>query len=249
MPIWDRWVQPMPDEPYLVVSDLTAGYGGPPIISGVCLEARPGAITAVVGPNGAGKSTLLKAIAGVIRPSGGQIRVCGRDTTSLTANKLVRAGMSYVPQVANVFPSLTVLENLEMGAYTRRSGVKARVEELYQLFPDLRTAARRPAKTLSGGQRNMLAMARGLMSDPKVLLVDEPTAGMAPKFETAVWEHIIQVRQTGVAVVVVEQNTRRTLTHADWAYVLVLGQNRLSGPPAQLLEDKEVVELYIGGGG
>jgi ABC-type branched-subunit amino acid transport system ATPase component len=241
-------MSPMSDEPYLVINDLTAGYGGPPIIEGISLEARPGAITAIVGPNGAGKSTLMKAIAGVVRPSGGEIKVCGQVTTGLTADKLVRRGMAYVPQVANVFPSLTVVENLEMGAYNRKSGVRERIEELYELFPDLRPAARRPARTLSGGQRNMLAMARGLMSDPKVLLVDEPTAGMAPKFEAAVWQHIVQIRQTGVAVVVVEQNTRRTLTHADWAYVLVLGRNRLSGSPTQLLNDEEVVALYIGGG-
>jgi len=239
---------PMSDEPYLVINDLTAGYGGPPIIEGISLEARPGAITAIVGPNGAGKSTLMKAIAGVIRPSSGEVKVCGQVTTGLTADKLVRHGMAYVPQVANVFPSLTVVENLEMGAYNRKSGIRERIEELYELFPDLRPAARRPARTLSGGQRNMLAMARGLMSDPKVLLVDEPTAGMAPKFEAAVWQHIVQIRQTGVAVVVVEQNTRRTLTHADWAYVLVLGRNRLSGSPTQLLNDEEVVALYIGGG-
>lgn len=239
----------MSDEPYLVIKDLTAGYGGPPIIEDIGLEARPGAITAIVGPNGAGKSTLMKAIAGVVRPSRGEIRVCGQVTTGLAASKLVRQGMAYVPQVANVFPSLTVVENLEMGAYTRKSSsIRSRIEELYELFPDLRTAARRPARTLSGGQRNMLAMARGLMSDPKVLLVDEPTAGMAPKFEAAVWQHIVQIRQTGVAVVVVEQNTRRTLTHADWAYVLVLGRNRLSGSPAELLNDEEVVALYIGGG-
>jgi ABC-type branched-subunit amino acid transport system ATPase component len=241
-------MSPMSDEPYLVINDLTAGYGGPPIIDGISLEARPGAITAIVGPNGAGKSTLMKAIAGVVRPSRGEIKVCGQVTTGLSADKLVRHGMAYVPQVANVFPSLTVVENLEMGGYNRKSGVRERIEELYQLFPDLRPAARRPARTLSGGQRNMLAMARGLMSDPKVLLVDEPTAGMAPKFEAAVWQHIVQIRQTGVAVVVVEQNTRRTLTHADWAYVLVLGRNRLSGSPTQLLNDEEVVALYIGGG-
>jgi branched-chain amino acid transport system ATP-binding protein len=241
-------MSPMSDEPYLVINDLTAGYGGPPIIDGISLEARPGAITAIVGPNGAGKSTLMKAIAGVVRPSRGEIKVCGQVTTGLSADKLVRHGMAYVPQVANVFPSLTVVENLEMGACNRKSGVRERIEELYELFPDLRPAARRPARTLSGGQRNMLAMARGLMSDPKVLLVDEPTAGMAPKFEAAVWQHIVQIRQTGVAVVVVEQNTRRTLTHADWAYVLVLGRNRLSGSPAQLLNDEEVVALYIGGG-
>jgi len=239
---------PMSDEPYLVVNDLTGGYGGPPVIEGVSLQARPGAITAIVGPNGAGKSTLMKAIAGVIRPSAGEIKVCEQVTTGLTADKLVRKGMAYIPQVANVFPSLTVLENLEMGAYTRKSGVRARIDEMYELFPDLRVASRRAAKTLSGGQRNMLAMARGLMSEPKVLLIDEPTAGMAPKFESAVWEHIVKIRQTGVAVVVVEQNTRRTLTYADWAYVLVLGKNRLSGSPAQLLDDEEVVALYIGGG-
>ncbi len=238
----------MSEEPYLVVSNLTAGYGGPPIIESISIEARPGAVTAVVGPNGAGKSTLMKAIAGSIRPMDGEIRLCGEVTTGLTADKLVRKGMAYVPQVANVFPSLTVLENLEMGAYTRKSGTKARIDEVCELFPDLRAAARRPARTLSGGQRNMLAMARGLMSDPKVMLLDEPTAGMAPKFESAVWQHIVRIRRTGIAVLVVEQNTRRTLAHSDWAYVLVLGKNRLSGPPAQLLEDEEVVELYIGGG-
>jgi branched-chain amino acid transport system ATP-binding protein len=253
MPSKRKSSQPGPEspasgEPYLVIKDLTAGYGGPPIIEEVTLEARAASITAIVGPNGAGKSTLMKTIAGVIKPTSGEIQVCGQSTTGLTADKLVRRGMAYVPQVANVFPSLTVYENLEMGAYTSKSGVRARIEELYELFPDLRPAARRPARTLSGGQRNMLAMARGLMSRPKVLLVDEPTAGMAPKFETAVWEHILQVRQTGVAVVVVEQNTRRTLSHADWAYVLVLGKNRLSGPPEQLLNNEEVVSLYIGGG-
>jgi ABC-type branched-subunit amino acid transport system ATPase component len=190
----------------------------------------------------------MKAIAGSIRPTSGTITVCGAETTGLPADKLVRKGIAYVPQVANVFPSLTVHENLEMGAYTRKSRVKARIEEVCDLFPDLRAAARRPARTLSGGQRNMLAMARGLMHEPKVMLLDEPTAGMAPKFESAVWTHIIQIRATGIAVVVVEQNTRRTLTHADWAYVLVLGKNRLSGAPAQLLNDEEVVSLYIGGG-
>src|SRR5882757_1110159 len=163
MPTWVRWMSPMSDEPYLVINDLTAGYGGPPIIDGISLEARPGAITAIVGPNGAGKSTLMKAIAGVIRPSSGEVKVCGQVTTGLTADKLVRHGMAYVPQVANVFPSLTVVENLEMGAYNRKSGIRERIEELYEL-----------------------AMARGLMSDPNGLLVDESTAGIAPKFEAAV---------------------------------------------------------------
>jgi ABC-type branched-subunit amino acid transport system ATPase component len=133
-----------------------------------------------------------------------------------------------------------------MGGYTRRSGIQERIDQLYELFPDLAAAARRPARTLSGGQRNMLALAQGLVPDPKVLLVDEPTAGLAPRFERAVWQHITRIRETGVAVVVVEQNTRLALTHADWGYVLALGKTCLSGSGQQLLHDEEVVSLYIG---
>ena len=166
--------------------------------------------------------------------------------TGAAPEQLVKRGLSYVPQVANVFPSLSVRENLEMGGYVRKSGVHERMEELFALFPDLKAAAKRPARTLSGGQRNMLAMARGLMVDPKVMLLDEPTAGLSPRFESSVWEHILRVRETGVATVVVEQNTRRTLTHADRAYLLTLGQNRLEGSGRELLENDEVVALYVG---
>ncbi|HEY7927696.1 MAG TPA: ABC transporter ATP-binding protein [Candidatus Dormibacteraeota bacterium] len=230
----------------LEVLGLTAGYGGPPIIENVSINARRGAITAVVGPNGAGKSTLLKAIAGVIKPKSGTVAVEGRDVTGLAADRMVRRGVAYVPQVANVFPQLSVHENLEMGGYSRRHGVQDRAEELYQLFPDLKLAHRRRAETLSGGQRTMLAMARGLMVDPAVLILDEPSAGLSPKFQSTVWERIEQVRATDVAVVVVEQNTRETLRHAAWAYVLVLGQNRLDGPGRELLHNDEVVKLYVG---
>jgi ABC-type branched-subunit amino acid transport system ATPase component len=230
----------------LEVSGLTAGYGGPPIVENVSVRALRGAITAVVGPNGAGKSTLLKAIAGVIRASAGTVMIEGRDATGLASEKLVRRGIAYVPQVANVFPQLTVQENLEMGGYSRRHGLHERTEELYQLFPDLKLAHRRHAETLSGGQRTMLAMARGLMVDPAVLLLDEPSAGLSPKFQSAVWERIEQVRATNVAVVVVEQNTRETLRHAQWAYVLVLGKNRLDGRGRDLLHNDEVVNLYVG---
>jgi branched-chain amino acid transport system ATP-binding protein len=230
----------------LEVSGLTAGYGGPPIVENVSVRALRGAITAVVGPNGAGKSTLLKAIAGVIRASAGTVMIEGRDATGLASEKLVRRGIAYVPQVANVFPQLTVQENLEMGGYSRRHGLHERTEELYQLFPDLKLAHRRHAETLSGGQRTMLAMARGLMVDPAVLLLDEPSAGLSPKFQSAVWERIEQVRATNVAVVVVEQNTRETLRHAQWAYVLVLGKNRLEGRGRDLLHNDEVVNLYVG---
>ncbi len=230
----------------LEVSGLTAGYGGPPIVEDVSVRALRGAITAIVGPNGAGKSTLLKAIAGVIRASAGTVMVEGRDATGLPSERLVRRGIAYVPQVANVFPQLTVQENLEMGGYSRRHGLHERTEELYRLFPDLKLAHRRHAETLSGGQRTMLAMARGLMVDPSVLLLDEPSAGLSPKFQSAVWERIEQVRATNVAVVVVEQNTRETLRHAQWAYVLVLGKNRLDGRGRDLLHNDEVVNLYVG---
>src|ERR1700726_2016936 len=230
----------------LDVERLTPRYGGPPIIEKVGGRAHRGAITAIVGPNGAGKSTLLKAIAGVIRPKAGSVRVEGADVTGLPSEKLARRGIAYVPQVANVFPQLTVHENLEMGGYSRRHGVQERADELYQLFPDLKLAHSRHAETLSGGQRTMLAMARGLMVEPAVLLPDEPSAGLSPKFQVAVWERIEQVRATNVAVVVVEQNTRETLRHAQWAYVLVLGQNRLEGTGHDLLENDEVVDLYVG---
>ena len=232
--------------PALEVKRLSAGYGGPPVIEGVSIVARRGAITAIVGPNGAGKSTLLKAIAGLIRTTGGTVSVEGTDVTGQPAEKLVKKGIAYVPQVANVFPDLTVRENLEMGGYSRKSGVQARIEQLFQLFPDLKVASHRRASVLSGGQRTMLALARGLMIAPAVLILDEPSAGLAPRFQSLIWERIEEIRATNVAVLVIEQNTRETLRHAQWAYVLVLGQNRLEGPGRDLLEDDEVINLYVG---
>jgi len=232
--------------PALKVEKLSAGYGGPPVIDGVSMAAARGAITAIVGPNGAGKSTLLKAIAGLIRPSAGKVIVSGIDVTGQPAERLVSRGLAYVPQVANVFPELTIRENLDMGGYSRKSGVRERIDQLFQLFPDLAASSHRKASRLSGGQRTMLALARGLMVDPAVLILDEPSAGLAPKFQGLIWERIEEIRATGVAVLVIEQNTRETLRHAQWAYVLVLGQNRLEGPGLQLLEDDEVIDLYVG---
>jgi branched-chain amino acid transport system ATP-binding protein len=233
-------------KPVLQVSKLTAGYGGPPIIQDVDCECRMGKITAVVGPNGAGKSTLMKAILGSIRVTAGSILLNGDEVCGQAPERLVRKGIACVPQVANIFPSLSVYENLEMGGYVRKSGVKERAEELCEMFPDLKLALKRPAATLSGGQRNMLAMARGLMVEPAVLLLDEPTAGLAPKLVDTVWEQVLAVRASGVAILVVEQNTRRTLKYADWAHVMALGRNHLSGTGADLLDDEEVVNLYIG---
>jgi ABC-type branched-subunit amino acid transport system ATPase component len=230
----------------LRVENVTAGYGGPPIIENVSLTVLRGKITAIVGPNGAGKSTLLKAISGVIKTSSGHVYVLDRESTNMAPEKLVRLKLAYVPQVANTFPDLTVRENLEMGGYTRKHGVVERINELCELFPDIKKSLKRKAGALSGGQRSMLAMARGLMLDPEVMLLDEPSAGLSPIFQSALWEQIEKVASTGVGICVVEQNTRRSLRHAYWGYVLVLGKNRLDGPAADLLHDEEVIELYVG---
>jgi branched-chain amino acid transport system ATP-binding protein len=237
--------EPAP-EVVLRAEGVTAGYGGPPIIEDVSLTVYAKKITAIVGPNGAGKSTLLKALSGVLRASGGEVYVRGQKTTNLPPEKLVRRGLGYVPQVSNIFPDLTVRENLEMGAYTRRRGVNQRIQELCELFPDLGAAMRRRAGMLSGGQRSMLAMARALMLEPAVMLLDEPSAGLSPLLQAALWDQIEKIAATGVGICVVEQNTRRTLRHAHWGYILVLGRNRLDGPASELLHDKTVVDLYVG---
>ncbi len=238
--------EPATDGPLLTVEKLTAGYGGAPVIQEVDFQAKRGQITAIVGPNGAGKSTFLKVVVGVLPAQQGKVMLQGKDVTGVPAQRLVREGISYIPQVANVFPSLTVKENLEMGGFALKKGLKDRIEHVCQMFPDLKPAFKRPARTLSGGQRTMLAIARALMVEPTVLILDEPTAGLAPKFVDAVWSRVMAIRSLDVAIVIVEQNTRRTLTHADWGYVMVLGRNRLSGTGKQLLDDPEVVELYIG---
>jgi branched-chain amino acid transport system ATP-binding protein len=236
----------VPSDIALEVKGLTAGYGAAPVIRDVSLRVGTGTITAIVGPNGAGKSTLLKSIFGIIRPSHGSVLLYETDVTSKPSEQLVHEGMAYVPQVANVFPSLTVMENLEMGGYTRRAGVRERALKMCQLFPDLTAALKRPARTLSGGQRSMLAIARGLMTDPKILILDEPTAGLAPRFEDAVWEHVLTVQRLGVAILIVDQNTRRCLAAADWAYVMVDGQNRIDGLGRDLLGDPNVVSMFVG---
>ncbi|HEV7207361.1 MAG TPA: ABC transporter ATP-binding protein [Mycobacteriales bacterium] len=236
----------MREKTALEVEGITAGYGGAPIIHDVSLRVDAGTITAIVGPNGAGKSTLLKSLAGLVKISSGTARIKAQPITSMRTERLAGLGVAYVPQVANIFPGMTVRENLEIGGYRRKAGLSQRIDEICDLFPDLRPALRRKAGTLSGGQRSMLAMARGLMIEPTVMLLDEPSAGLSPLFQTALWEQIRSIADTGVGVCVVEQNTRRTLKYADWAYVLVLGRNRLDGPAQELLHNDEVVNLYVG---
>ncbi len=234
------------DKVLLRVENLSVGYGGQPIVNEVNLTASAGRITALVGLNGAGKSTLLKGIAGVLRPSGGQVLLNGKRVEDRPAENLIRLGMSYVPQLRNVFGTLTVYENLEMGGYILKGSLRRKVDEVLQLFPDLAPALRRPARTLSGGQSHMLAIARGLMVDPQVLLLDEPMAGLSARAERSVRERIQAVKGTGVAVVIVDQNVRAALRGADWGYVLAVGRNSAEGPGAALLETDIIGNLFTG---
>lgn len=232
--------------PLLEIHNVKAGYGHAQILNGVSLKLETRQIVTVVGPNGAGKSTLMKAIFGLLRITDGSVILKGKNITNTAPEQLVKLGMAYVPQINNVFPNLTILENLQMGAYTRRDNYQGRIEEIFTLFPDLRASKSRLGGQLSGGQRNTLAMARALMLDTRVLLLDEPTAGLAPKVTLAVWERIQNIRDSGVAILVVEQNTRMALERSDYGYVLVTGRNRFDGPGSELLASKEVADLYLG---
>jgi len=232
-------------QPILTATGLTAGYSRVPVIQDVELQAEPGKVVAIVGPNGAGKSTTLKALFGLLRSSG-TIRLGGHEISGWPAFRIARGGMAYVPQVINVFTNLSVTENLEMGGYTLRSGVQKRVEEVLEIFPDLKTAKAKKAGNLSGGQRNMLGMARALMLEPKVVLLDEPTAGLSPAYTRVVWEQIQRVAGLGTAVIVVEQNVDLAVNHADWVYVMVAGRNRLDGPAA-MVGREDLPSIFLGG--
>ena len=235
--------------PVLRADGLVAGYVPEvDILSGVDVEVRDGEIVTIVGPNGAGKSTLLKAVFGLLRPRAGRVHLRGDDITGERPHVITRRGMSYVPQLDNVFPTLTVEENLEMGAIAGRDGDRGeRMHAMYQLFPRLAERRRQPAGTMSGGERQMVAMARALMPAPAVLLLDEPSAGLAPAFVHAIFDQVLEVNRAGVTVLMVEQNARRALAMSHRGYVLDLGKNRFEGPGRELLADPKVAELYLGG--
>jgi ABC-type branched-subunit amino acid transport system ATPase component len=200
----------------------------------------------VIGPNGAGKSTLIKAIFGLLRPRSGRIVFRGEDIAGSKPHSICRRGLSYVPQLDNIFPSLTVEENLQMGSLDpSRTGEQ--IDRMYELFPRLGERRRQPAGTMSGGERQMVAMARALMPDPHALLLDEPSAGLAPAFVDAIFEKVGDVNRAGVTIVMVEQNARRALAMSDRGYVLDLGRDRFEGPGEKLLADPNVAELYLGG--
>ncbi|MBW2066006.1 MAG: ABC transporter ATP-binding protein [Deltaproteobacteria bacterium] len=227
---------------------VTAGYTTEvDILHGVDIKVHEGQIVSIIGPNGAGKSTLLKTIFGLLTPRTGKISFREEDITGLKPDRIARKGLSYVPQVENVFPSLTIQENLEMGAFIRRDDYSDRLEEIYDLFPVLRSKRNQKAGQLSGGQRQMVAMGRALMLDPRVLLLDEPSAGLAPIIVSDIFEKIVEINRTGVSMIIVEQNAREALKMAHHGYVLAMGRNVLDDSGKALLENEEVGRLYLGG--
>ena len=231
----------------LQARDLVGGYGGMDILQGVTLEVDEGEVAVIVGPNGAGKSTAMKAVFGLVKLRSGRVELEGRDITGQAPDRLVAAGLGFVPQERNVFPTLTVEENLDMGAYLRRDGVGEAKETVFGLFPVLREKRRQAAGELSGGQRQMVAMGRALMSQPRLLLLDEPTAGVSPKVMDEILERIQAINAAGVAILMVEQNARAALAIAHRGYVLQTGRNRFTGTGAELLADREVAMSFLGG--
>jgi len=230
----------------LEASELVSGYGEVEILHGVSLRLDRGEIVAIIGPNGAGKSTFMKAVFGLLKVKSGTVHLVGEDVTGMPPERVVRKGMCYVPQSENVFPSLSIQENLEMGAFIRTDGYRQRLDEIYELFPDLAQRPQLRAGKLSGGQRQMLALARALMLDPKVLLLDEPTASLAPKMVEDIFVTIHNINETGVAILIVEQNAKEALSICQRAYVLASGYNRLEGTGPELLASEEVGKLYLG---
>ncbi len=238
-----------PGAPLLVAEGLTGGYGRMDILHGVSVTVQAGEIVTVIGPNGAGKSTTFKAIVGFLRPRAGRVVFDGEDITGLRPDLVLRRGLAYVPQGRIVFPQMTVLENLEMGAYieTDPARVAAALEQVYALFPVLAERRRQRAGTMSGGEQQMVAIARALMTRPKLILLDEPSLGLSPKFVGLIFEKLVRMKQAGYTLMLVEQNAARALAVADRGYVLELGRNRFEGEGRKLLEDPEVKRLYLGG--
>ncbi|MFO1172151.1 MAG: ABC transporter ATP-binding protein [Hyphomicrobiaceae bacterium] len=232
----------------LSIRGLTAGYGGPPIIENVSLDVEAGAIAVIIGPNGAGKSTLLKSVFALTRIAAGSITFDGRDITHVQTEALVPQGIAAVPQSRNIFPTLSVAENLDIGTYAIRPRDRAATEaRVLELFPDLKGKLRQPAGELSGGQRQMVAMGRALMSEPKLLLLDEPTAGLSPAYLERIFDLILEIKAAGVTVLMVEQNARQALRIADQGHVLVNGRNFVSGTGAELLANDNVRRSFLGG--
>ena len=235
------------DTKLLEVVDLVAGYiPGVDILRGASLEVHPGELVGIIGPNGAGKSTLIKAVFGLVGVRSGRVALRGDDLVGLAAHDLVERGVGYVPQVRNVFGTLTVEENLRMGIFLRPERFAERLEEVTTLFPILRDRRSARAESLSGGQRQLLAMGRALMMEPSVLLLDEPSAGLSPAMQDEVFDRIREINRSGVSILIVEQNAHRALAICDRGYVLDQGRDAYTGTGRELLEDPKVIELYLG---
>ena len=236
------------DSPFLIGDTMTGGYGkGPDILHECTIAVNPGEIAVIVGPNGAGKSTAMKATFGLLNVRSGAVRLDGEDITALSPQDRVVKGMGFVPQTSNIFTSMTVEENLEMGAFIRTDDIRGTMEQVYDLFPILRDKRNQPAGELSGGQRQQVAVGRALMTQPKVLMLDEPTAGVSPIVMDELFDRIIEVARTGLPILMVEQNAKQALEIADKGYVLVQGRNAYTGTGQELLADPEVRKSFLGG--
>ena len=233
--------------PVLSIENLSGGYGEADILHGISLEINAGEIVVVIGPNGAGKSTAMKAVFGLLRLSGGTVHLDGEEITNMDPAQVVNKGVCYVPQTNNVFPTLTVHENLEMGAYIRKDDFRSRLEEIYEMFPPLAEKKKQAAGELSGGQRQMVAMGKALMLEPTLLMLDEPTAGLSPLYRNEIFQIIRQINDSGVPILMVEQNAKQSLAVASRGYVLVDGQNRTTGKGTDLLNDPEIAKMFLGG--
>ena len=225
---------------------MTGGYGGPDIITSCTVDVNRGEIVAILGPNGAGKSTAMKAMLGLINLKSGTVTIDGKDISNLSPQDRVKQGISFVPQTRNVFTGLSVKENLEMGAFLRKEDLEKVIEEIYQLFPILKEKQSQLVGELSGGQRQQVALGRALMIKPSVLMLDEPTAGVSPIVMDELFDHILKVKKTNVAIIMVEQNAKQALSISDRGYVLVTGENKFSGTGNELLNNPEVRRSFLG---
>jgi branched-chain amino acid transport system ATP-binding protein len=231
----------------LAAEEIYGGYGGVDILNGVSIRVEPGEIVTIVGPNGAGKSTFIKAVCGLVTVRAGTVTFEGRDITGIAPENAARMGISYVPQEYNVFTSLTVTENLEMGAFLRSDDYSGQIEKIFTLFPRLKERCSQPVWQMSGGERQMVAMSRALMLEPKLLMLDEPTAGLSPLFMDQVFDQVKQINALGIGVLMVEQNAKQALAVSDRGYVLAMGRNRHEDRAERLLANKEIAEMFLGG--